>query len=114
MVVAACANGYHRVCPKIVSTPSKDLICSCQCHYEEKEEPMSDTVTRKPSTRWTPSEIDYLRANASKGAKALAADLGKPEQSIRAKAVSLGLSLRQPGSTRGRRSKAELKSIDSI
>lgn len=62
---------------------------------------------RKPMIRWTDSELTYLKTNAHKGAKVLAAELGRSEQLVRAKATRLGLSLRMEGSTRGRRSKSE-------
>lgn len=79
---------------------------------------MSDTVnetkTRKAPTRWTQTEIDYLTANANKGAQALATDLGRAPVDIRAKATRLGISLRMPGSTRGRRTKTETTVTDNI
>lgn len=69
---------------------------------------MSETTTVKASRqRWTPTEIDYIKTNAASGAKAIAAALGRSEATVRNKAVQLGVSLRLPGSTVGRRSKAE-------
>ena len=74
---------------------------------------MSET-TRKTRTAWTQTEIDYLTANASSGAKAIATHLGRSEAVVRTKAQQLGLSLRQPGSKVGRRLKSETQAVDSI
>ncbi|NDD53577.1 hypothetical protein EBZ39_06825 [bacterium] len=64
--------------------------------------------------RWTDDDIAYIRANASAGAKAIATALNRSEATVRNKAVQLGVSLRLPGSTVGRRSKAETVSVDLV
>lgn len=69
---------------------------------------------KRTRTAWTPADTDYIRANASSGAKAIAAALGRSEATIRNKAVQLGISLRLPTSKMGRRSKSETVSVDSI
>ena len=66
---------------------------------------MSDmtTQTRRTYTRWTPTEIETLRANASEGSAAVAKLLGRSEAQIKTKATSLGISLRKTGSKAGRK-----------
>ncbi|NDD55745.1 hypothetical protein EBZ39_18085 [bacterium] len=68
---------------------------------------MTDTTTIETTTtsrrRWTEEENQYMRENASKGAKALAEHFGRNVSQIQTQARRLGLSLRQPGSTRGRK-----------
>lgn len=68
---------------------------------------LKETASRKTSNRWTQTDTDYLIANASKGALVLATELGRSATDVRAKATRLGISLRMPGSTRGRRTKTE-------
>lgn len=68
---------------------------------------MEDSTTQTPAVTarkpWSDSEVTFLKTYASKGAQLLAIELGRSSSQIRSKAMQLGLSLRQPGSTRGRK-----------
>jgi predicted transcriptional regulator len=64
---------------------------------------MSETTLSKTRTRWTATEVEYLRNNATAGAKAIAEHLGRSEGQVRTQATKLRVSLRQAGSTRGRK-----------
>ena len=63
------------------------------------------TLEKSPMVRkpWSDTEVAFLQANAGKGAQLLAMELGRSTSQVRSKAMQLGLSLRQPGSNRGRR-----------
>lgn len=76
---------------------------------------MSDTTssTDRRST-WTVEQVEYLKANASAGAKSIALAIGRSEAQVRGKALKLGVSLRQPGNKQGRRLKSETTPVDVI
>ena len=104
-VIEDCHGLDHSKCAGKQEKPDITLICSCRCHNNEKEQHMSETAFTPISVRarWSQQEIDYLTANASKGAAALAAALNRTPTQVRSKAMSLGVSLRMEGSLRGRR-----------
>lgn len=111
-----CQFENHGNCPGFSSTRTVNLICSCSCHHSTREETsMSDTTSSTSSrSTWTVEQTDYLKANASSGAKAIAVAVGRTEAQVRAKALKLGISLRQPGNKQGRRLKSETQTVDSI
>ena len=112
VVLSGCHGLDHSLCSGIHEDPDITLICSCRCHHQLEETPVSDTITTDTittetvtatKTRWTPAEVEYLTANATKGARVIAQQLNRTEDQVRAKAGSLGVSLRMEGSSRGRR-----------
>ena len=54
------------------------------------------------SRPWTSKELAYLRANSAQGATALSVALDRTRRSVVDQAVRFDVSLRQPGSRRGR------------
>lgn len=75
---------------------------------------MSETTNARVRRAWTDADVEYLKANASSGAKAIATALGRTEPQVRQKALNLQVSLRQPGNRQGRRTAVETQTVDSI